>query len=342
MLSLRNALIVVLALAATGLGVRIASGALTQVTTVVTIDERDPAALTNPVDDDCPVGMACKVKSDLNVADVDQPASSVTSISPTAFTGTAGTSIPNGTIVGNTHVIVKYAAIGGCSALVKATLDDTKNFLDGAVKGEVPDDGSAEALGDTSKWPTRLETDLRVSQLRASGHEVLRRSVAVLDFDLPFPLPNIQVPVNLLSFDVSDGNGFGGLTLMGTYNVAVVGDPTSPPGGAMCTPMTSTGLLLGKTAANLRLLTCEAEGTHTMTTVLTREVGGVLVLDTDPPVSDTVSCSLAVGGIQGYPDIAETASNSSSLPSWALAGAAAAGAVILAGGVWYARRRWVR
>ncbi len=37
--------------------------------------------------------------------------------------------------------------------------------------------------------------------------------------------------------------------------------------------MTNTGLLLGQTAAGLTLLTCEAQGTHTMTTVLTREVG---------------------------------------------------------------------
>jgi hypothetical protein len=78
-----------------------------------------------------------------------------------------------------------------------------------------------------------------------------------------------------------------------------------------------------------------------MTTVLTREVGGALVLDTDPPVSDTVNCSIPVGGIQGYPDIAETAGNSSSLPYSALAGAAVAGAVVLVGGAWYARRRWV-
>ena len=345
MLSPRNALIVVLVLIATGAGVLVASAALTQVTVVFTIDDKEPAGFTNPVDDDCPIGMPCKVKSDLNVADSNQPAASLTSISPTAFTGVVGTLIPNGTIVGNTHVKVKYAAIGGCSAPVQATLEDTKNFLDGGIKGEVDDDTTQEALGRTDVWPTRLETDLRVSQLRASGHEVLRRSVAVLDFDLPFPLPNIQVPVNLLSFDVSDGNGFGGLTLQGTYNVAVVGDPTDTPTGAMCTPMTSTGLLLGRTAAGLKLLTCEEEGTHTMTTVLTREVGDPKALVIDANVSDGVVCSLGggvVGGIQGYPDIAETAGNSSSLPSGALAGAAAAAAVVLMGGAWYARRRWVR
>ncbi len=68
MFSLRNALIVVLVLIATGLGVWIASAALTSVTVVYTIDDKDPAGFTNPVDDDCPVGAPCKVKSDLNVA----------------------------------------------------------------------------------------------------------------------------------------------------------------------------------------------------------------------------------------------------------------------------------
>jgi hypothetical protein len=78
-----------------------------------------------------------------------------------------------------------------------------------------------------------------------------------------------------------------------------------------------------------------------MTTVLTREAGDPKALVFDATVSDTVNCSLGVGGIQGYPDIAETVDKSSSLPSSALAGAAAAGAVVLMGGAWYARRRWV-
>ena len=339
MLSPRNALIVVLVLIATGAGVLVASAALTQVTVVFTIDDKEPAGFTNPVDDDCPIGMPCKVKSDLNVADSNQPAASLTSISPTAFTGVVGTLIPNGTIVGNTHVKVKYAAIGGCSAPVQATLEDTKNFLDGGIKGEVDDDTTQEALGRTDVWPTRLETDLRVSQLlngvepNPHPHPVVRRSVAVL-------LPDtLKIPINLLSFDVSDGYGFGGLTLQGTYNVAVVGDPTDTPTGAMCTPMTSTGLLLGRTAAGLILQTCEEEGAHTMTTVLTRESGGALVFDATVSDPDPVSCSISVGGIAEYPEIAGPAGKSSSLPAGALAGAAAAGAVVLVGGAWYARRR---
>jgi hypothetical protein len=341
-LSLRNALIVVLVLIATGLGVWIASAALTQVTVVFTIDETDPAGFTNPVDDDCPIGSPCKVKSDLNVADNNQPAASVTSISPTAFVGVGGTSIPNGTtVVGNTHVVVWWDAFSAsCSSpsWLKVEIDSTKDFLDGGIKGEVADDITQDALGMTGVWPTRLETDLRVSYMLSHSHPVLRRSVAVLDG----PAGLTKIPINLLSFDVSDGNGFAGLTLKGTYNVAVVGDPTTPPppGTSMCTPMSSVSILLGEAAVGFMLQTCEAAGTHTMTTVLTRESGGVLVIDANK--SDTVTCSIPVGGIAEYPDIAGPAGKSSSLPSGALAGAAAAGAVVLAGTAWYARRRWAR
>ena len=346
MFSLRNALIAVLVLIATGLGVWVANAALTQVTVVFTIDETDPAGFTNPVDDDCPVGMACKVKSDLSVLDTNQPASSVTSISPTAFGGTVGTLIPNGTVVGNTHVVVEYAALGDCSS-GKVTIDETSNFLDGVIMGEVPyqpSDDEPPALLDPYVWPTRLEHDLRVSSLLSSHHPVLRRSVAVLVLDLPWPVPDIQVPVNLLSFDVSDGNGFGDppLTLRGTYNVAVVGDPETAATGAMCTPTTSASILLGRTAAGLELLTCQALGTHTMTTVLTREVGGALVFDAN--VSDTATClTAAVGGIAEFtplePDAAAGQPSSSVPGTPLLAGLAAGGALLLAGGAWYARRR---
>ena len=334
MSSLRNALILVLVLVATGLGVQIASGALTQVTTVFTIDDIHPAGFTNPVDDDCPVGVPCKVKSDLNVADEDQNAPSVTSISPTAFTGVAGTSIDNGTVVGNTHVLVQWAApLFPCSLSVP--IEDTSDFLDGMVKGEDPDteSGDEEALKDPDVWPTLLENDLRVSQLLTSGHTVARRSVAVIAD---------AFPVNLLSFDVSDGVGFGGLTLRGTYNVAVVGTPGSSLLGKACTPMANNSLLLGKTVAGLTLLTCEASGVHTMTTVLTRESGGSLVFDAT--VSDTVTCFGPVGGIAEFdspePDAAADGPGSSA-PSAPLLAGLAAGCLLLVGGAWYARRRWV-
>ena len=346
MSSLRNALIAILVLTATGLSAWIASAALTA-TVVYTIDDVDPAATTTPVDDDCPVGVPCKAQSVVNVTDVDQPADSVTTISPDeAFVGAPGTSIPNGTVVGNTHVVAKYSANGECTDLIMPTIDKTADFRDGGIKDEVADvdcdvdPEDPDPLESTTVWPTCLESDLRVSQLLASGHPVLRRSVAVLVIDLPWPFDDIQVPVNLLSFYVWDGISFGGLTIEGIYNVAVVGNPETPSSGAMCTPMTNTGLLLGQSAAGLTLQACQAQGRHTMTTVLTHDADPDVVVDATP--TDTVNCSIPVGGIAEYPDIAEPAGNSSSLPSWALAGAAAAGAVILAGGAWYARRRWVR
>ena len=343
MFSLRNALIMVLVLIATGLGVWVASAALTQVTAVYTIDEKDSAGFTNPVDDDCPVGWPCKVKSDLNAADESQPIPAITSISPTAFRGPSGTSIPNGTVVGRTHVIWYYNAdwpLGSCSSS-STKIEDTQDFLDGGLKGEVANDGSIDALSDPTVWPTLLENDLRVKYLLiTTGHQLLRRSVAVIN---AAPM-GMQIPINLLSFDVSDGDGFAGLTLQGTYNVAV----TSVPGISLpstCTPLTSNSLLLGKTAASQTLLMCQAVGTHTMTTVLTREVLGALVKDAT--VDDTVSCSRgAVGGLAEFdplqPDAAADGTSSSAPSTSLLAGLAAGGALLLAGGAWYARRRWVR
>ena len=342
MLSLRNALIAVLVLIATGAGVLVAGATLNNVSVDYTMDENAPASTATPVGDDCPVGVPCKVQSVLNVApDVDQPTDSVTSISPEAFQGALGTSIPNGALVGNTRVVAKYSDNGQCTDAIRPTIDKTADFLDGMVKGEDPDteSGDAGALELTTVWPTRLESDLRVKYLLNSipPHPVLRRSVAVIVIDLPWPFDDIETPINLLSFYVWDGNGFGGLTTKGIYNVAVVGDPTDPPSGAMCTPMTNTGLLLGETAAGLTLQACVAQGRHTMTTVLTHDAGTDVVVDAN--VSDIVTSFIPVGGIAEYPEIAGPAGKSSSLPAGALAGAAAAGAILLVGGAWYARRR---
>ena len=347
MFSPRRALIVVLVVIAAGVGVWIASAAYESTTVVYTIDETDPASLptafptplATPFDDDCPVGAPCKVWSDLNVPDDGQPIPAVTSIVPTAFQGVWGTSIPNGTVVGRTHVVY-YFSTGTCSASA-TPVANTKDFRDGGLKGEVgvPDDGSDEALQKTDKWPTKLELDLRVKYLLDHGHRLLRRSVAVLDGPI-LGLP--KVPVNLLSFDVSDGHGFADLTYRGIYNVAVTYIPgQSQPG--TCTPLTNNSLLLGEAAGNA-MLRCYTPGTHTMTTVLTHESGTPpdLVLVVDKTVSDNVVCSPGeglVGGIAENPDIAERAGGSSSLPYSALAGAAAAGAILLVGGAWYARRR---
>ena len=339
MLSLRNALIAVLVLIATGAGVLVAGATLNNVSVDYTIDENAPASTATPVGDDCPVGVPCKVQSVLNVADANQPASSLTSISPTAFQGIIGTSIPNGAVVGNTQVVAWYSLGGHCTEFIKPTINLKADFLDGGIKGEVADADCTELpdpLERTDRWPTCLESDLRVKYLRDTGHPVVRRSVAVIVFKPPI-FPEIRTPINLLSFYVGDGNAFGGLTLRGIYNVAVVGDLTDPSTDAMCTPMTNTGLLLGETAAGLTLQACQVLGTHKMTTVLTHDAAPDVVVDAN--VSDTVNCFIPVGGIAEYPEIAGPAGKSSSLPAGALAGAAAAGAILLVGGAWYARRR---
>ena len=346
MFSLRNALIMVLVLIATGLGVWIASAAYSDVDLAYTIDEKDPASLptafptpaATPFDDDCPVGAPCKVWSDLNVGDDGQAIPAVTSIVPTTFQGPGGISIPNGTVVGRTHVVYYFSA-GTCSASATPVANN-KEFLDGGLKGEVADDSSNDALQDPDVWPTQLENDLRVEYLLDTGHRLLRRSVAVLDGPI-FGLP--KVPVNLLSFDVSDGDGFAGLTYRGTYNVAVTFIPGTPIVGS-CTPLTNNSLLLGETAAGRGLLRCYEEGTHTMTTVLTHDADPDVVVDNT--VTDAVVCSAgSVGGLAEFdplqPEAAADGTGSSAPGTPLLAGLAAGGALLLAGGAWYARRRWV-
>jgi hypothetical protein len=330
----RRALVVLLVVIAAGAGVWVASAALTA-TVVYTIDDTNPAATSTPVGDDCPVGVPCKAQSVVHVADENLPADSITSISPDAFLGAPGTSIPNGDVVGNTQVIAWYSRSGNCTEFIKPPINLKADFRDGGIKGEVDDGDCPDALESTDLWPTCLESDLRVFSLLPT-HPVLRRSVAVIVFKPPL-FPEIRTPINLLSFYVGDGVSFGGLTIEGIFNVAVVGDPTDPPTDAMCTPMTNTGLLLGQTAAGLTLQACVAQGRHTMTTVLTHDAAPNVVVDAN--VSDTVNCSIPVGGIAEYPDIAESVDKSSSLPPGALAGAAAAGAALLVGGAWYARRR---
>jgi len=347
--SLRNALIMVLVLIATGLGVWIASAAYNNPTVVYTIDEKEPASFptafptpaATPFDDDCPVGAPCKVWSDLNVTDDGLAIPAVTSISPTVFQGPGGTSIPNGTVVGKTHVVYylnPFYPSGTCSSSFPSVkMEDTKNFLDGGLKGEVADDPSDAALQATDKWPTQLENDNRVQYLlNTTGHKLLRRSVAVLAGG---------TSVNLLSFDVSDGNGFASLTQRGIYNVAVTRNPIVNV-AASCTPFTSNTLLLGQTAAGLGLLRCYMPGTHTMTSVLTHDAGGNVVVDNT--VNDNVVCSAGVvfvGGLAEFdplpPETAADGTGSSAPGMPLLAGLAAAGALLLAGGAWYARRRWV-
>ena len=337
MLSLRSSLVAVCVIIVAGLGVWTANAALTQVTVVYTIDENNPATTSTPVTDECSTGVPCKLQSVLTVADANQPSESLTSISPTAFQGATGLAVPNGTFVGITRIVAKYSANGQCTDLIKPTIDLTADFLDGGIKGEVADDDSAAALENTGVWPTRLEADLRVSELMASGHQVVRRSVAVMVYAPPL-LPEIRTPINLLSFDVSDGNGFAGLTTSGIYNVAVGGDPTVEPAGGMCSPSTSTGLLLGQSAAGLTLQSCRQSGIHTFTNVLTRDVGGALQIDAT--VSDTVRCLLVVGGTAEMPDTSDSSGESPPLVYASLA--AAAGLGVLTAGTWYARRRRLR
>jgi hypothetical protein len=338
-MSLKIRLIGICLVVVAGLGIWGANAALTQVTLVTTIDENNPAATSTPVGKDCPVGVPCKLQSVVTVSDSNQLADSLTSISTFAFQGALGPSIPNGTLVGNTRITGWYSVGGHCTDLLKPSIDQTADFLDGGLKGEVADASTKEALGDPTVWPTRLESDLRVAYLLSTGHQIVRRSVAVIVIHIPL-VGDITMPVNLLAFNVSDGNGFAGLTLRGVYNVAVAGDPTEIPTSALCTPSTSSGLLLGKSAAGLTLNACQWVGPQTMTSVLTHDSSGTIVIDATP--TDTVTCSLTVvGGMAELPAQSGPVAGSdgsSSTTMFAIA-AIAGGLLLVVTGGWYARKR---
>lgn len=249
----------------------------------MTVDEVDASSLTPPVDDDCPVGVPCKLGADIDVTDDGAPLPSITTILPPAFDPPDGTAVPDGRVTGNLHVLAHFVLSGACTS-ASPVIDATASFMDAAIKGEGADDATSAALADPTVWPTRLESDLRLAQLLGNGQSIVARYLTVLAGPL-----GIQIPVNLLFVDVSDGNGFAGLTHAGTYAIAVIGDPSVVPPVIQCTPLNADYILLGETAQGETLMTCLEAGAHTVTNVFSRNVSGSIVLD--GTASDTVNCS---------------------------------------------------
>ena len=99
------------------------------------IDEADPADPTiAPVDDDCPVGLPCKIRSTVAIAP-GQPAIPIASVTTAAFLVANDAYVPNGLRVGATgfSTTLAVSTIGPCetnaipyssgTALVDATTD---------------------------------------------------------------------------------------------------------------------------------------------------------------------------------------------------------------------------
>jgi hypothetical protein len=101
---------------------------------------------------------------------------------------------------------------------------------------------------------------------------------------------------------------------------------------------------------NAHVAACDGAGAYA--TKVCCDVGAVASTPTGTPTATATSTPMgtqtstptpgpaSVGGIQTLPDVAGSASGSSSPPYAAIAGLAAGAAVLLLGSGWYARRRW--
>ena len=231
---------------------------------VITIDDTDPdSPIPFPSSADCSPGLPCRVLFDLDI-DVQGESTllGLTGISDPAFHLENGTAITNNDITGWIQFTIR-TILDNCSN----PLSDNANLVDGALLGEKDNDDTLDALFNPAVWPTRLESDARVVELRGSGHTIIRRAVAT---DLA--IFGVSIPINIVSFDVSDGNGFGDLTIPGTYAVVIVGDPSAPfLEGLVCTPILVDTVILGETpgGGGQVLFRCDTGGPHTFAMVAT-------------------------------------------------------------------------
>lgn len=240
----------------------------------ITVDEVEPANLdVAPVDDECPVEAPCKTLNEISLTETGQPIPGIIVVVPPEFEGASGLDIANGTVVVKVSAVVTGNLGAGCVNVLPV---GPANLFDGGLKGEVPDDGTDAALRDANVWPTRLESDPVVAAL--GPENIVRRATGSALVIV------LQVPVNLLYFDVP-GGAFG--LPGGTYVVSVIGDPTAPLAIETCQPFSTTVLNLGQTAGGQTLLACTAGGTHTFTSALRDAVTGEII----GTFTDTATCT---------------------------------------------------
>jgi hypothetical protein len=220
-------------------------------TVSVTMDEvapDNPDIL--PVDDECPVGAACKVLVRTELPD-NQPGWDGYGIVPSPIVG-LGTDavVPDGTIVGTEIGSTRVGPAGRCAS--EGTIFQWSiTWLD-ATTDPSTTTGSPSDLCSFSHWPSQLN-GVRDDFLAAHPGAVLgARRVAC----------SPSVWFNSLVFGDADGS---------LLFVSTVNDPTVPRDWESCGPFLSNGVSLGLSADNLDtpvdeggipLLTCTAAGTQ--------------------------------------------------------------------------------
>ena len=268
-------LVGLLLLLALGQGVAEADGPFTP-TFSVTVDEvapDDPDVL--PVDDECPVGAACKVMWSTEIPD-GQPGAGIAGINPFSIIGLPSDAlVPDGAIVGKMTGSRRAGPIGLCNQGAVDAMSAT--WLDGTTDAGTTT-GSASDLCSFSHWPTQLN-GARDDFLAANpGTTLTARWVGC----------GLNLTANVLFFSQADGS---------VLYTAVSGDPTVPSAWEGCGPWIGKSVNLGLSADNpdtpedeggIPLRTCKVAGTQTFRAYLDR-------IDTPPGdplvLEDTATCS---------------------------------------------------
>ena len=265
-----------------------------------TIDETEPANPgVPPFDDDCPVGVPCKVRTAV-VVGPGQPLIPRASITPPTFFVANDADVPDGAAVGMASFEAHFtlpslgpcdtsgARLGGKALLRDATTDLTTST------------GSSTDLASHTEWPGQLNDEQTAIQSHFPGAHLWARYVGVFhvesDPDVPTPVPTLDFPVNILVLKLNDG---------AYLSVLLIGDPSAmvAPDGSLqllpeqdirlCSPFAGQVTIMGLTATPSNevrpLRACNAVGTHTF-------AGVFLPIPPDPasgPIvrTDTVTCS---------------------------------------------------
>jgi len=188
-----------------------------------TIDETSPADPTvAPVDDDCPVGVPCKVRTTVAIAPGDAvlPIASVTS---NAFYVAHGGTVPNGIRVGTTGFAtsLSISTVGPCETNAIPYASGTV-LVDAAIDPQTTTRSPAD-LASPAHWPSQLNDELLRIATHVHSPALWARYVGV--YEVRIGQLEYYVPINILVIRAPDGS---------YVSAYLVGDPSSRnPDGTM-------------------------------------------------------------------------------------------------------------
>ena len=271
------------------------------------IDDVQPDQQTDPVDDDCVVGLPCKTLGEAIVPNIPppggqpwgQPLSSLLAVigsQPGQWSHASGPNVPNGEEVGKTDYQFSVSIPGlttacnvpvaGVSVLYDACLPPPGDpYIPGSYLAEpgcsldMPSRPAALAPAAAfTSWSTSLDSIVRQIYTWQPTAYLWARYSSVGG-------PPLNLVVNVLVFDLSGGAGAGPW-----LSVPVVGDPTQQPPGSpyFCPPFLGHLLILGQTPTSaVPILTCnQASPSHSTAIALFRDDIG-----TSTVLYDDVSCT---------------------------------------------------